>query len=271
MKRPQIKRETGRRRKEASHAMSQGQERFLNYSQLLSELVDGRGRTLNDTTVAFLYQLFPNDLFVKAFSLLETHNLFLYVWDSIDDVALNDGVQCSDAEIDETSNSVAGSRLPTEGHQCHSKRNSNDNDISRLANMLYDLETRSKTLHRIIVQSVDEEVSKKPIYVDVTAWFCSCNEYTKCFSGMLHNNGDEGYQGMFETYGNETDDNFAKVNSHTHVNSSKVICQHLLAAAILLQTSLKVLKYFTSVKQSVSLFSINNKDDWLKLHLNIVD
>ncbi|CDO94142.1 unnamed protein product [Kluyveromyces dobzhanskii CBS 2104] len=260
--------------------MSECHERFLNFSQLLSELVDERGRKLNDTTVAFLYQLFPNDLFVKAFSLLETNLMFLYVWDSNDTIAKTSGKKHAGDGVDNSCDCISEPNQPMLQKQTHfHKHNSDKNDVSRLANLLYDDLTRTSILHRIIVQSVEGEVSKHPTYVDVATWFCSCDDYTRCFKSLVSDRDVESarlentscLEEMFERYSEETEDSFGKVNSHMHVNTSKVICQHLLAAAILLQTSLKVLKFFTSVKQSVSIFSVNNKDDWLKLHLNIID
>ena len=213
------------------------QERFLNYSSLLSSLVNEDGIGLNDTTVAFLHQLFPNDIFVKAFSLLETHNIFLYVWSS--SKGSNNGIH----------------------------------DVSALAETLYDDNLRSTTLLRMIVQSIDQEFSKEPIYVDVSAWFCSCSEYSECLQDLTSITiaDEDPLDKYFEIYSHSTGDCFSRIRENMYMNTSKTLCQHLLAGAILLQTSAKVLKYFTAVKQTVSLICISNKDDWLKLHLNIVE
>lgn len=260
-------------------------ERFLNYSQLLSTIVDDTGKGLNDTTVAFLYQLFPDDMFVKAFSLLESNNIFLYLWNS--DVTVrkpssdSDSTEADDSRTipaDISSHEEKTTNIDSMHTSGYSKNDPQDNTHEMLK-LLYAEENRS-VMHRIIVQSIDKGNTQEPIYVNVSSWLCSCNEYSECLLSLLrasdnientNTKDDQPFPTAFEVYAKDTEDKFAKVSTNKHVNINKVFCEHLLASSILLHTSLKVLNYFTTFQKTVSVFTIANRDDWLRLHLNIVE
>lgn len=257
-------------------------ERFLNYSQLLSNLIEEKEEKLNEGTIAFLYQLFPNDMFVKAFSLLESSTIFLYIWNS---EVIQPKYDTSHESIGIGYKSQPQDRLESWAFEAGagfdsikpSKPASPEDDVFMLFESIY--QTDSNRLTRIIVQQVEEASAQELICIDVDSWSCSCHEYAECLANPMNSttnakSSNEYFTEKFdllERFNENVEDKFAKIKPGVHVNVNRILCEHLLAASILLKTSTRVLAYFAMTKKTVSVLSVNNRDDWLKLHLNLLE
>lgn len=54
----------------------------IEYSKLFAKLVNTNDDTkLDDTIASFLYYMFPRELFIRAISLLESSDMFIYILD----------------------------------------------------------------------------------------------------------------------------------------------------------------------------------------------
>ncbi|AET40283.1 Shu2p Ecym_5543 [Eremothecium cymbalariae DBVPG len=255
-------------------------EKDINYSKLLCNLVTD-AYSLNEVVVSFLYQLFPRDLFVRAFSLLESGNMFIYIW--------NDEKYTQLIQATEVAENVHGTKATDVGigdpnRQYRSCGNAADypeeepegshsEQLGLQIAAFY--ENRQQLLYRLIIKEEHEDDS--PIYVDLDHWFCSCDE----FNGLLHDAASSptfhSKEELTSSYTENTDnqDSFARLGTldltGIFIKHEKLMCSHLLAFAILLQTHEKILRYF-SKGPSTQIFMINicSTDEWLKLHLNIV-
>lgn len=212
----------------------------INYSELFGQLINKNGE-MNDTVASFLYYMFPRELFIRALSLIESCNMFIYVLvPSGVNNETNQPLKCLEA--------------------------------FELVNSIYD----DAGLHRLIVKPSDENI---PIYVDLNNWMCSCHEYTDLMLGQLNHV----HSGSLETSllkdiddsQNFQEDRFAQLDAHSlsmqrYIHSEKLNCPHLLAYSILLRSSTRILLHFLERGQ-ILLIQINNMDEWLKLHINVVE
>ncbi|AEY98960.1 FAGR140Cp [Eremothecium gossypii FDAG1] len=199
-------------------------ETNFNYSKLLRNLVT-EDNVLNEVVVSFLYQLFPRDLFVRAFSLLESADMFIYVW------------------------------MPT------------PKEADELLESLYN----GTPLYRPIVRPRGPD--DRPVCVDLDHWFCSCTEFAATCRPHLVGDTPLSDALFRPTEAADPDDCFGMLAGPQHLRADpeKLMCEHLFAFAILLQTDLRVLRHFsTGPGAQVFVLGITSIDEWLKLHLNVV-
>ncbi|CUS21237.1 LAQU0S02e09164g1_1 [Lachancea quebecensis] len=245
-------------------------EHYIDYSQLLSQLLDKDGE-LNETTVSFLYHLFPSDFFVRAMSLIDSNNMFIYVFERDETSAALTTSICTEPDDVETATETSrGSPSPaavSEQEQGNAVRSSS------LINTLY--EKPQSVLHRLIVKQ--EDPRSPPVCVDLHHWFCSCDEYNTLFKERMLIDEEPSLYSKATTElrsGASVTDRFAsmpqKGTSRRYFRHDVIMCPHLLAFAILLQTTPELLTYFTDKAATVYLITIQNLDEWLKLHLNVV-
>lgn len=218
--------------------------------------------------------MFPRDLFIRALSLLESNDMMIYILDndnSQDTTAKRTETladeSMSKSEINEIDTKVRAKTINTE-------TNSELQYMNDTLRSIYK-DDDSKLIYRLIVESNDTA----PIYVDLKNWTCSCNEYCELFHDSISLNRKESIQNELITEIDDIeefkDDHFAQLDIHSfsrqyYFQFDKVICPHLLAYSILLRSSLTVLEHFVIRKSNVLLIRINNIDEWLKLHINII-
>ncbi|CAR26491.1 hypothetical protein ZYGR_0H03040 [Zygosaccharomyces rouxii] len=212
----------------------------INHSELFSQLVNKDGQ-MNDTVASFLYYMFPRELFIRALSLIESCNMFIYV-------------------------------LVPSGVNDKNNQPLKFLEVSDLVNSIYD----DSELHRLIVKPSDEDV---PTYVDLNNWMCSCQEYTDLMLERL-NQMEAGSLASsllkdIDDSQRFQEDRFAQLDAHSlsmqrYVHCEKLNCPHLLAYSILLRSSTRTLQHFLE-KGQILLIQINNMDEWLKLHINVVE
>jgi len=204
---------------------------IINYSEILGQLVHKGKSEINADILAFCFNLFDSETFIKAISLLETNNVFIYIYTPNDSVARED-----------------------------------------ITNYFY--EEQRIVLQRIIVKEESEE--DKIIYVDLNNWFCSCDEFNCEFQNNIQNLSSLIEKKLSdETLSSNTHhtqiDKFAKIKDSENFNSTcKVMCSHLLAASILLQSSPSVFDHFTKTIQTCYIIKVTSIDEWLRLQCNIV-
>ena len=263
-------------------------EQSMVYSQLFSQLISSDD-TMEDTMASFLYYLFPRELFVRALSLLDSSDMFIYILDKASGVSnpMKKQLTLTDADnsivrtTQSAENITMSTNDPSGSTVAGSLKNtsSKDNNLSleSIIDLLYNADSDTELLSRLIVKSNDE--SSPPASVDLSTWFCSCDEYSELFQ--------ETHQQLKETslidaliteqddFQDFSDDKFAQIDAHSlskqrYAQHSKLMCPHLLAYSIILSSSPKTLRYFTIAKPSVLLITVNSMDEWLRLHINIV-
>ncbi|CAR30337.1 Suppressor of hydroxyurea sensitivity protein 2 [Lachancea thermotolerans] len=245
-------------------------EHYIDYSQLLAQLLDKDGE-LNETTVSFLYHLFPSDFFVRAMSLIDSNNMFIYVFERDEtSAALTTSVGTEPDEVETTTETLRTSPSPPVASE---QELGNAVQSSALINTLY--EKPQSVLHRLIVKQ--EGPQSPPVCVDLRHWFCSCDEYNTLFEERMLTDEEPSLYSKATTElraGASITDSFAsmppKGASRRYFRHDIIMCPHLLAFAILLQTTPELLTYFTHKAATVYLITIQNLDEWLKLHLNVV-
>ncbi|CCK69936.1 Shu2p KNAG_0D01850 [Huiozyma naganishii CBS 8797] len=214
-------------------------EHSVSIIDLLSRFIgDGKdGEELDGNVASFLYYLFPRELFVRALSLLESNDMFIYCYDS----------------AEATSETLLSKFINTDFL---------DLDI------MYRLIVKSGENDSDVPISVDlaqwfcscDDFSK--LFTDVG------NENPEgSIQDVLLKEIDD-----FDQF---SDDKFAQFDSHSlntqrYLQFEKVMCPHLLAFAILLLADGKNLRHFAALKRSVVLIPVGSIDEWLKLHINIV-
>lgn len=252
-------------------------DQSINYTKLFSQLIDKNGQ-MDDTIASFLYYLFPRELFVRALSLIESYDMFIYVLDS-ENCLLDDRITTSvNTDVDEfTSSSSVG---PTGNTLLDKERNSfhKVQDADPLVSMMYGNDF--SVLHRLIVKSDNRDAP--PIYVDLQNWFCSCNEYSELFAKETDAKETDEAENYIHRLTNEvtdihefSEDRFGQLDAHSlskqrYFKHVKICCSHLLAFSLLLRSSKHVLHYFVAVKGQVPIIQVPSMDEWLKLHINIV-
>ncbi|CEP63053.1 Shu2p LALA0_S07e01354g [Lachancea lanzarotensis] len=305
---------------------------YVDYSQLLSHLLTEEG-DLNDGVVSFLYHLFPGDLFVRAMSLLDSRDMFIYLFDDSRNA-------CKHSESTETEpdRDFVASSSPSRGSENKLVKKSleqdqknhipettktraqqatgerkldTDRDLNGVANTgisretsqkkcnvssgiqgknmvdaLYDDDPAQRIVNRLVIKQNNDQTP--PVCVDLNRWFCSCEEFNTQFLQNIikPTNTDppdqttlysRAVQDLNTDHVPQRSDRFAQLphNPADHVQHyfrhEMAMCPHLLAFAILLQTSARVLSYFTDTNMTVYLITVHNLDEWLNLHLNVVD
>lgn len=228
---------------------------------------------MDDTIASFLYYLFPRELFVRALSLIESCDMFIYLLDT-DRCEKNRG-HTSSVSTEADSPSKSSSEGNSGSHSTFGQRSStNKKETDPLVSMAY--ESGPDYLHRLIVKPDTD--GKAPIFVDLPNWFCSCDEYTELFAKETAARSDD-YVSLLvrdiDDMQDFSDDRFAQLDAHSlcrqrYFRHDKVMCAHLLAYSILLRSCKDVLRYFTTVRAQVPMISVSNMDEWLKLHINLV-
>lgn len=258
----------------------------INFTELFAELIDSKGE-LNDSISTFLYYMFPRDLFIRALSLLESNDMMIYAFDNNEESNLS----THNSTSTETAGSVDTSIHITNTINDNSpKKKSLNNDITdyeesgnkyknetfeKLLRNVYDDDYQ--LLYRLIVKSSEE--STLPVYVDLKNWTCSCNEFCELFEKEINSQPDKSIEDLLlndiDDIDKFNDDKFGQLDAFSfskqrYFKFDKVICPHLLAYSILLESSLSIVQHFVITKSNVLLIRINNIDEWLKLHINIV-
>ncbi|EHN03180.1 Shu2p [Saccharomyces cerevisiae x Saccharomyces kudriavzevii VIN7] len=218
----------------------------IEYSKLFAKLVDQNDDTkLDDVIAAFLYYMFPRELFIRAISLLESSDMFIYILD----------------KLHEEENKVSRSL------------------VDMLIDEFYTDSLDSPLEYRLIVKDTND--GAPPILVDIAHWFCSCEEYCKHLHETLEKTDEK--EELHDLLINEVDDHlqfsddkFAQLDPHSlckqwYFKFDKICCSHLLAFSILLKSSITVLRFFTDSSNKVFVISIDDIDEWLNLHINIVE
>ena len=153
-------------------------EHYIDYSQLLSQLL-GENDELNETVVSFLYHLFPRELFIRAMSLIDSNNMFIYVFEKANSISKL--TESASTEADDGScrseTSVEQAPPPKTNDQQHAA----DGQSRSLVQTLY--ERPHTVLNRLIAKQEDPEAP--PVCVDLEHWFCSCEEYNTTFKEQL--------------------------------------------------------------------------------------
>lgn len=249
-------------------------DQAINYSKLFSQLI-GRNGQMDDTIASFLYYLFPRELFVRALSLIESCDMFIYILDTNGYEKNRGHINSVSTEADSPSNSSSEASLGTTDRVAVEMPSvMKKKEADPLVSMIY--ESGPDLLHRLIVKShLDGDV---PIYVDLQNWFCSCEEYTGLYAEETATQPDD-YISLLvrdiDDVQDFSDDRFAQLDAHSlskqrYFRHDKVMCAHLLAYSILLRSSKNVLRYFTTVRAQVPVILVSNMDEWLKLHINLV-
>ncbi|EDO18677.1 hypothetical protein Kpol_1055p32 [Vanderwaltozyma polyspora DSM 70294] len=239
------------------------------YSQFFSKLINDNNE-MDDTMTSFLYYLFPRELFIRALSLLDSGDMFIYVLE-------NGNISSSSMNLVPTVCDSDESRSPSSSGNSNNEASNESNtiDSNSIVEELYDIDTELQ--NRLIVKT--HEKDSPPIYVDLKTWFCSCDEFNSYFNLELQKNQSIPIQDTLirniDDIQEFSEDKFAQIDAHSlskqkYVCHEKLMCPHLLAYSILLASSTKTLRYFTLVNQTVLLIRISNMDEWLKLHINIV-
>lgn len=268
---------------------------LLNISELFEKLIifnKGINKYVMDETISsFLYYLFPRDLFIRALSLLESNDMFIYVLKK-DSRGENKALTCTDNNNNNTNNDNDIQNKLIENFYRHSLY-----ELSFLFRLIvknqiefmHDNNTNKKS-NSINNNSNNNNTQESLIYVDILHWSCSCDEYSsELLKQMDYKENFEEDDDVDIVPSNIKDyllieiddlekfstDRFCQLDSFSlskqrYFKYNKVMCAHLLAYAILLTSNENVLKFFIQQERTVYLLSINNINEWLKLHINII-
>ncbi|QLQ82079.1 hypothetical protein HG537_0G03340 [Torulaspora globosa] len=236
-------------------------DQTINYSRLFAQLI-GKDGHMNDTIASFLYYLFPRELFVRALSLIESNDMFIYILDT---------TRCDRNRSDTSTDADSPSKPSSKRTDTVPTQTSTVIETHPLVGMAY--ENGPDYLHRLIVKHANQ-----PIFVDLQNWFCSCDEYTQLFAQETTPHPNDCVSLLvsdIDDLQDFSDDKFAQLDAHSlckqrYFRHDKLICAHLLAYSILLRSSKNILSYFTTTRQLVPMIKVNNMDEWLKLHINLV-
>ncbi|CCF57246.1 hypothetical protein KAFR_0C02530 [Kazachstania africana CBS 2517] len=249
----------------------------INFSKLFSKLLKEHNE-IDDTVSSFLYYMFPRDLFIRALSLIESNNMFIYalaaeccqvsaLTTTFHDTPVSSTISKSvTSEITEIDVNIPQMSSPiSQVNKLIEKFMQDDIDLS----------------YRLIVRP--ENTQSSPLYVDLDNWTCSCTEFSELFQKELETSRNSANTDLKDLLIREIDDmndfsedKFAQLDSHSlskqrYFKWERITCCHLLAYSIVLKSSPKLLRYFIVEKTNVLLIPINNIDEWLKLHINIVE
>ncbi|SSD60630.1 uncharacterized protein SCODWIG_02391 [Saccharomycodes ludwigii] len=216
---------------------------------------------LNENILGFCYNLFEPDLFIKAISILESNNLFIYILnlDNKNDEEINKSLTLCNVNKEKVMFRII---IKEDSDDC----NQNDSDGN--------LKNKKNT---------------SIVFTDLPNWYCSCNEFNGKFQQKLNTVNLK--KDLVVIYNHHKDrlnehgkDYFGKFQYSSHKDkytSGLLMCPHLLASAMLLQNSdekigdslleeNRVLRYFTKIKQSCYIIQVTNIDEWLRLQCNII-
>lgn len=236
---------------------------------------------MDDTMASFLYYLFPRELFIRALSLLESNDMFIYTFQPDSSLPLkessttktfDDKDAVTKTSSDLTSSSKTDPDNERDSNEAEGKKEK-EKEIEELVNDVYNEE--DQFLHRLIVKP--ENTHSPPISVDLLNWFCSCSEFNELFHEELKK-GEELSNCLIKEIDDMSEfsnDKFSQLDAHSlsrqkYFKFDKCLCHHLLAYSIILRSSPDILRYFTLKNCSVFHLRIDNLDEWLKLHINIV-
>lgn len=243
----------------------------INYSEIFSTLVKDDG--VDDMVASFLYYMFPRELFIRGLSLLESSDMFIYVFDAMKGESSESEVS-TDVDTSVNLSSKENIAASTTETQINAKDNSVDVTKNYL-NKLY--EDDDLLQYRLIVKSSSSDGIETPVYVDLHNWLCSCEEYTEIMRECLMADKDlvQEFVQLIDDFSCFRDDTFGQIEAHSlslqkYVNTKKLLCPHLLAYSIILLSSPKVLRYYTVEKPGVIVIPITSIDEWLKLHINVL-
>ncbi|KAL6945392.1 hypothetical protein ACO0QE_002844 [Hanseniaspora vineae] len=213
---------------------------FINYTETLSQLVNEENE-LNQDILAFCFNLFDSETFIKALSILESGNLFIYVF----------------------------SPLPE----------TNEKQNKAFPVNLYENQNSNQYMKRTIIKENNEQ---DIVFVDLDIWYCSCEEFNRQYketmddlSSLLEKkqelNTSQSRTMYFSQPPEAPKDYFAKIPASKQYDSTcKIVCPHLLAASILLQSSATVFQHFLTKKETCYVIKVESMDEWLRLQCNIV-
>ena len=244
---------------------------IINISELFEKLItfnkEENKYVMDETISSFLYYLFPRDLFIRALSLLESNNMFIYV---------------------------------LEKGKGKEKENNTITDDCNIQNRLIENFYKDSLhelifLFRLIVKNQLETQQNKSqeslIYVDILHWSCSCNEYClEILKQIESKEEDDDDDDDIDIIPNDirnhllieiddlekfSKDKFCQLDlfsfsKQRYFKYNKVMCPHLLAYSILLISKESVLRFFIQQKKTVLLLPIDNINEWLRLHTNII-
>lgn len=244
---------------------------IINISELFEKLItfnkEENKYVMDEIISSFLYYLFPRDLFIRALSLLESNNMFIYVLEKGKGKEKENNTITDDCNIQ--------NRL--------------------IENFYKDSLHELNFLFRLIVKNQLETQQNKSqeslIYVDILHWSCSCNEYCLEILKQIESKEEEDDDDddidiipndirnhlLIEIDDLEkfSKDKFCQLDSFSfskqrYFKYNKVMCPHLLAYSILLISKESVLRFFIQQKKTVLLLPIDNINEWLRLHTNII-
>lgn len=247
-------------------------ERTVIYSELFGKLInDGE---LDGTMASFLYYMFPKELFIRALSLLDSCDMFIYVYDISGNGAAP--TKSSDEEVSTDADSTVTASFSTTEFPIKEQHTSISTEDSILLDKYLPLlyEGDDDIQYRLIVKSTKNET---PVYVDVDNWLCSCTEFNEILATSLNNGKDlkKEFICIMEDLNDFSDDRFGQIDAHSlsmqkYVVHKKLLCSHLLAYSIVLRSSKNVLRYYVKDTKNVILIPVSSIDEWLKLHINVL-
>ncbi|KAL3233692.1 Suppressor of hydroxyurea sensitivity protein 2 [Nakaseomyces bracarensis] len=228
----------------------------LNYSELFGKIVSNG--ELDGAITSFLYYMFPKELFIRALSLLESSDMFIYVYDGATDTT---------DSAHEKDTTVTSFQEPQQQHFSQDTM-----VLNKYLPLLYD---DGDLQYRLIVRS--DNVHETPIYVDIENWICSCSEFSEIMASSVNAGCDlkSEFLSVLEDLNEFSEDKFGQIDAHSlsmqkYVNHKKLLCTHLLAYSIVLKSNERVLKYYVKETRNVILIPISSIDEWLKLHINVL-
>ncbi|CCH59035.1 hypothetical protein TBLA_0B01910 [Henningerozyma blattae CBS 6284] len=210
-------------------------ENKISYSELFSELVNDEGQ-LDDAKASFLYYMFPQEMFIRALSLLESGEIFIYIY------------PCSTStDLESLVNTIVQTVY-------------NDHNDGKLIKVV--VQTNDD---RTIFTDIEHWFCSCQEYSEKFSQIITSDPETPLQVLLLKE---------IDNVEDFSSDKFAQLEANSlskqrYFNHSKVICPHLLACSILLKSSSRILHFFTVTKGSVLVFPINDIDEWLRLHVNI--
>lgn len=205
----------------------------LNISKNINDLFLTNGQ-YNSDILLFLHHYFPNDSIIKAISMLDSSVMFIYIWQM--DINLAIDAFYSDPMIHWDDNFQ---------FRCIVKEDSG------------------------------------PIYVDIQNWNCSCLEYCKQMMNAISHDDGVKNDDTKEILTYEIDDvdkfssdSFGQLNGYSlskqrYFKTDKCFCSHLLAFTLVLLSRKEVLE-MCERDSKVIMLNITDKDEWLRLHINIL-
>lgn len=263
-------------------------ENRINYSELFRKLLKQDGE-MDDTMSSFLYYLFPRDLFIRALSLIDSNNMFIYILDRNCEENLAKAEHfktIADESSNLTEGDEAGERVSEAAvsDEASAGNDANASSISpKILSEKLDAMIRQfcsdefSQMYRLIVKT--DTVEEPPVYVDIEKWSCSCDEFNDVMLAEINKEPDTDIQSYLikeiDDLTEFNEDKYGQLDAYSlskqkYFRTDKVMCAHLLAFSIVTSMDEINLRQFVMEKSKVYMIPINNIDEWLKLHINIV-